>query len=383
MHRLFFSHMGMFHMRKVTTNTDLFAKGNKYVADYTIFRDIKLKKNMENLDCKVYFDDNADITLVEDGGGPGGNVTVYQPGDEYWGWAKLKARSAAFVLASMEHLIHYHMNWANIPGMALRMYLQPDHPLRMALTPHFFRTHQTCQQAETLLIQKGSPVHRNLPFESEGGLTKMWTTLLSTFRFKAWPDELEEKGMLGDEFYIGATDAMDFHKILMNYASNLIDEIYPSVELFDADHDLHKMHDYLVKKMKAPAEFSRDNVKKFWAEIIFRVTGMHTLIGNTIIFALEPFFMNFRLDKRQRGKVYGNHECLRVVALVSATTIPDTFPSLSGNWTQVIHDPVSKAYSQLDTDLDELSKEIDGRNKVRRFVNNDFIWNNTQISVFS
>jgi len=136
MSRVFFSSLGNFLVRKVT-HEDNCNEGNPYVADMMYLAKLKYRDGFENLGCKVYFDHKADILRIEDHDG-----TSYHPGDELWEWAKLKARSASFVYISIEHLMWYHMNYANIPGMALRMFLQPDHPIRLAMTPHFYRTHR-------------------------------------------------------------------------------------------------------------------------------------------------------------------------------------------------------------------------------------------------
>ena len=70
---------------------------------------------------------------------------------------------------------------------------------------------------------------------------------------------------------------MDLYKILCQYVSELVDETYPSQEALESDHDFRKAHEYLVKVMKISdeADYTLENVKKVWGEIIFRVTGYH------------------------------------------------------------------------------------------------------------
>lgn len=96
-------------------------------------------------------------------------------------------------IVSLEHLLHYHMHWGNIPAMALRKFLQPNHPLREALTrelimtplyskfkyslltltllvaAHFFQTHSTCVSSKYNLIHETGPLGRALPFAYENG----------------------------------------------------------------------------------------------------------------------------------------------------------------------------------------------------------------------
>lgn len=148
MARMFFASMGMFGIRRVRAD-DKFAHGNHFVADNHYLGELQYKDAFENLGCKAYFDDAPSITLIEDF-----DSSVYRPGDEHWEWAKLKVRSASFTLISLQHIVHYHLKLANVPSMALRKYLDPSHPIRMAFTPHFFRTAQTCLQAKDMLVAK-------------------------------------------------------------------------------------------------------------------------------------------------------------------------------------------------------------------------------------
>jgi hypothetical protein len=378
MHRVFFASMGMFGTRKINNLTDTYSEGNEYVADWTYLTELAYKKRFENIGCKVYFDSEANISLIEDNDG-----VVYRPGGVQWEWAKLKARSAAFTQISLQHLVHYHLNWANIPAMALRKYLQPRHPVRVALTPHFFRTHQTCLQSKDLLVAERGPLHRVLPFEYKGGLEKAYKDLMNNFQFNTWPEELKEKGILHDEFHVGATDGLGLHKVMMDYVSNLLDEIYPNIESLLEDDDIQKMYSYLAKKLRGPSEFSMDNLKMIWGEVLFRVTGVHTSIGNAAVYALEPYMVNFRLNKADRGILGGSREVINALSFITGLTVPGEYPSLSQNWTHVMPEIGLGAYEKLKFDLTDLGKEVDERNAARRFRNIDFHPEITEISIFS
>ena len=106
-------------------------------------------------------------------------------------------------------------------------------------------------------------------------------------------------------------------------------------------------------------------------------------VGNAAIAALEPFFVNFRLPKSDKGVVSGNREVISTVSAITSLTVPNEYPSLAQNWAHVMHDPESKAYFQLKSDLIKHGKEIDERNKARRFVNRDFHPDHVAISIFS
>lgn len=225
--------------------------------------------------------------------------------------------------------------------------------------------------------------HRVLPFQYEGGLEKVYKDLARGYRFQTWPEELEANRLTGNQFHIGATDGLDFHKVVMGYASNLFDEIYPTAESFEADVDLREMHAYMSRELRAPPEYSMDNLKTIWGEVLFRVTGAHTSIGNAAVYALEPFMINFRLGKREKGVVAGSREVIYALSQIASLTNPAKYPAMSHNWTHVMHDPDSGAYARLKADLAALGEAIDERNKARRFVNRDFHPDVVQISTFS
>ena len=206
--------------------------------------------------------------------------------------------------------------------------------------------------------------------------------MMYNFRFKFWPDEIAERGI---DFTVGATDAIGLHAVMTKYASGLVDEAYPHVSLFEKDADLRKAHEFLVERLPGvPAEYTLDNVKKVWGEILFRVTGGHASVGNAAISAVEPFFVNFRQTTNDDWKIVaGSREVISTVSTITGLTMPNQYPNLRTNWTHLLHDEDSAAYAQLQVDLVALGDEIDERNNQRDFVNLDFHPEIAQISIFS
>merc|ERR1712176_1731809 len=90
--------------------------------------------------------------------------TIYTPGDSLWACAKQKARSAMFIAASTDHLLLYHLFYGNIPGMAMRMHLSPNHHIRRTFTPHMFRSHYTTASSEFTLATDTTAIGRVMPF---------------------------------------------------------------------------------------------------------------------------------------------------------------------------------------------------------------------------
>lgn len=380
MTRLFFYHQGHFKTRAIREEDNypsLDGVRIAYIADLTFFKPMKYRDDLDNLGCKVFFDDDKNIRFIENTDG-----SIIFPDTPRWEHAKQKARSSLFTEVALEHLNHYHLTWGNVPGQALRMFLPPTNPLRIALTAHFFRTHQTCLQARDFLVNKRGPLGRALPFDYEDGWKKALVGMMENFRFKFWPDEIEDRGI---NFTVGATDALGLHTVMTRYASGLVDEAYPDVSTFEKDTDLQKSYEYLVEKLPGvPVEYTMDNVKRVWGEILFRVTGGHSSVGNAAIAAIEPFFVNFRQTTNDDWSIVeGSREVIFVVSVITGLTMPNEYPSLAQNWTQVLHDEDSAAYSQLRLDLAQLGNEIDERNNEREFVNVDFHPEFAAISIFS
>mmetsp|Transcript_29682 Transcript_29682/g.44973 ORF Transcript_29682/g.44973 Transcript_29682/m.44973 type:complete len:424 (-) Transcript_29682:1242-2513(-) len=100
MKRVYFSSIGNFFVKK--------AEGfkNGYVADITDIAKYTVRENEHKYvryGARTFFDEEGNIQKIEDNDG-----TVYKPGDEYWEWAKLKSRTAAFTKAAFVHLAAAH-----------------------------------------------------------------------------------------------------------------------------------------------------------------------------------------------------------------------------------------------------------------------------------
>merc|ERR1712038_268705 len=360
MKRIYFSSVGMCAVKKVQNG---FVADTKHLANYTFRED---KRQYAPYGCETSFDRKGNIVKIE-----GVNGEVFYPGSKYWGWAKLKSRTAAFVEGSFIHLARLHYCWGNIGGCSLRKYLSPDHPLRKAFSPHFFKTHHTCRRAEYSLFDEAGILFRGLSLDYEKGLKQVFVDYIGGFKFSTFPDDIKKQGVQKCKFHIDAIDGLDLHKILCTYVSELVDEVYPTQESLEADLDMKRAHLYLVENLKITkeTEYTLENIKIIWAEILFRVTGYHNSIGNVIGMALDPAVVNLRLQPKEFGLADGSNllspeEASNSVAFIGAITqVP--CPVLGECWKQVLDNPDSKAYTNLRSNLDELEKIIDERNKNR------------------
>lgn len=235
--RVFFSSMGMEFVQKNPEN-------GGYVVDLTSLGELKYKTSMENLGCKVHFDSDGSVTEIENYE----DKFVHRPGTKAWEWAKLKARSNIFITASLRHLMAYHLIWGCAPGQALRMYLPPTHPIRMAFSVHFCRTHWTCSQAKEQLLDEFGVLGRALPFAYKGGYETILRDQLKAYKFQTYPDQLESQGVKGCSFHVGSTDGIELHKIMVKYVCEIFDEVYVTEERFLQDRTMREVYEFLRKK---------------------------------------------------------------------------------------------------------------------------------------
>lgn len=381
MKRVYFSSIGNFFVKK--------AEGfkNGYIADVTDIAKYNVRENEHKYvryGAKTFFDEEGNIQKIEDNDG-----TVYKPGDEYWEWAKLKSRTAAFSKAAFVHLAEAHYCWGNRGGDALRMFLPPEHPIRRACTPHFYKTHHTCIRAQNSLFDEAGLLFRGLALTYEGGLKQVFMDYIGNFEFSRYPDDIKRQGVENCPFHVGALDGLDLHTIFCNYISELLEETYENAKAFKQDNDMKRMHEYLVKTLKIPRElrpYTLDNVKAIWGEILFRVTGFHNAVGAVTAFALDPAMTNIRQQEKEIGKENGTNlvaseEGASGVAFISAITqLP--CPTIGQCWKQILANPDAKSYANLRKALDKLEETIEIRNQVR-FRNVDYSPKHCAISISS
>lgn len=381
MKRVYFSSVGSFFVKKAPG----FKQG--YIADVTDISRYKVRDSENNYvryGAKTFFDEEGQILKIEDNDG-----TTYKPGDKHWEWAKLKSRTAAFTKAAFVHLADMHSCWGNRACCALRMYLPPNHPLRRAFTPHFYKTHHTCVRAKSSLFDKAGLLSRAMTLNYEGGLKLVFKDYIGGFSFKRFPDEIKEQGVQECPFHVGAQDGIDLHNILCQYVSDLVDETYDNQRALDRDEEMEKAHKYLVKMLKIPKElcdYTLDNIKTIWGEILFRVTGYHNAVGAVTAFSLDPALTNLRQQEKHIGHSDGSNlvaseEAASGVSFIGAITqVP--CPTIGQCWKQVLVDPDCKSYARLRKSLDELQATIAVRNQVR-FRNVDYCPGSCAISISS
>jgi len=181
-----------------------------------------------------------------------------------WEWIKQKLRSAAFNDVASLHLISAHYTWGNYAGIALRMYLEKDHPFRIALTPHFYRTTFTLESAASLLFNPDGMLARFLNYEYHGGIEENFKMQLDkAANFSTWTDDLAKRNLLDDPLIAIANDGVELYQILTQYISDLIDYIYPDDKSVNKDEGMKEVFKYISEHIAGgPEQFSKESLKK-------------------------------------------------------------------------------------------------------------------------
>lgn len=317
------------------------------------------------------------------------NGEVFKVGDAGWQWAKLQARTSMFVACSGVHLILAHYMWGSIPNVAMHKCLDTNHPVRRLLHPHYFRTSNTCLNSLDTLIPARGLVHRATAFEYPA-LLELFDDILADFKFQTFEEELKSRGHVDeDPNFPMRTDGVEYRHVLYKYVFTYLQLYYKSDQAIVEDEQLRAFVKYAAQYMeglRVPATLKA--AASILTEMIFRVTGYHQHVGNVNIAGTSPVMISDHLVK---GQLLAARESSTILAVITALTAgmlnrlgADQYPGLKDNWSQVLLDrEARKVLAQFQTDLTELEKKIDKRNKKRPYVFNDFNPEFCKISVSS
>mmetsp|Transcript_56641 Transcript_56641/g.137598 ORF Transcript_56641/g.137598 Transcript_56641/m.137598 type:complete len:740 (+) Transcript_56641:310-2529(+) len=409
MHRVYFSSLGMYLIEKIPSDEDTkentrspilsflrrvwsMVSGQEpsanrptcdhdhgFVSDTTFLTNFTYRPGYEPLGCLTYFDNVGNITKIVDGC----SGKEYFPDDGIeWEWAKLKSRTSAFSIMSLIHVTDAHVTYGNVPGTAMRMYLNCEHPIRRAFSVHFYKTAYTVTQAHHALFAERGVLHRSLPMEYEGGLKDAFIDLFKNFKFERFPDFIKDRGLDDCEFHVAATDGIELHNIISKYVGDFLDYVYPAEDALQEDTAMKNTYMYMVQRIRGlPPEYNLENMKTVFSEILFRVTGWHSSIGNVSMYALNPSLINIRLKALENETFVSPKEAAIGVAMIVAVTTVDC-PRLSQDWRQVFRNPSNIPYNKLRLAMAKFESSVNRRNK-KRFENVDFHPKNAALSITS
>jgi hypothetical protein len=261
--------------------------GGGYMADMSHMgkSEYVMRPGYENLGCKIYFDSKGGITKITDQG------TVYEPGklsDPDWEYAKFKARSAAWMICNKGKHAQLHYIWANIAGFAMRLYLEPEHPVRRVFSMFFFSAAVQNRLANMVrnLVPRGSPY-------TIDGWNKHLDDDFAAFRFEPFPEELKRRGVDKSDILIQNIDELEVYTIIQKFVNEFFDCVYPDEAKLAADVPMKTTWEYIVERYpECPPEYTLENLKTFWAENIFRLSASHAIRKSVVKY--DPFFSCMR-----------------------------------------------------------------------------------------
>jgi len=236
---------------------------------------------------------------------------------------------------------------------------------------------------ESLVANKGL-LHRGLAFET----LDVWLDVLkfsfTCWKFETFEQEMTSKGLLNDENFSCGIDGVRLEKVFFQFVDKYLNVFYDdSVEsksvrndialsnFWDRMQSLFKRH--LANPAHAPpSEFTLANLKLVLAECLFRVTGGHSQIGDTVAVCLDPSVVNIRIaeystreEDEQRTFVAPFEAASIICAVTALTTLP--IPKLNTNVSHIFknHTDAQVVYDEFLLNLTQLSLDIKKDNKKR------------------
>lgn len=354
-----------------------------YEARLDFMRKYDVRPGFERYGSTAFFDKDAKPIKID----VGGEVTA--AGDDGWEWAKLQARSSAFVACSGVHLILAHYMWASIPNVAMTKFVKPDHPIRRLMHVHFFRSANTCLNSLDTLIPERGLVHRATAFEY-AGLTSLFADSLQAFKFETFEEELKGRGHVkNDAHYPMLEDGLEYWQVLHRYVDKYIRLYYHKDQEIKDDAEWQAMTKYMAKYHHGlPEADTIDVTVKVLTECIFRVTGYHQHVGNVNISGTSPVMISDHLVKGQNLAAVESCTILAVITALTAGMLnklgAEQYPGITEDWSQLLLDlPSKRIFNGFQADLKKLEKAIDKRNSKRAYVLNDFNPRFVKVSVSS
>lgn len=196
--------------------------------------------------------------------------------------------------------------------------------------------------------------------EYENGLEQTFIDIINRFKFNVFSKSIKRRGLEDCNFHVGANDGMDLHEIIVNYVNETFHEVYADEKAVQNDYEMRAAYNYLVQKMKVPRKYNLKNLVKVWGEVVFRVTGYHSAIGQVSAFALDPYLVNIRLRPKEIEAMVTPQEGAIAVALITAITTVKCPKIGDKDWKIK-----TKAHEKLRVKLSQLQDKIDQRNRVR------------------
>ena len=297
--------------------------------------------------------------------------------------------------------------WADFFTTSSLQFLPSDHPLRRFIKPFTFRTVAINYAASSQLCSQYGLLHRTvaLTWESlEAGFKAsfdydrnrlsaflalhpksaggMWSSIFEQDpappKFNApLPEELAQQGK-----YPFLEDAHAYIAVVSKFVSSYIDVYYKDDTSILNDPDLVQFWSGLkvvdtISQLNThsgvPLLKTKQQLKDVLSIFIFHVTGLHLHLGTVGEYLVDPTYLAAALRPGQLMSDVQKSFQAMAIALSTGTTMP----SILGDLTHMLlnddkREITVNIYEQFNKDLRQLSKEIDEKNKKRKWPCNAF-----------
>ena len=177
------------------------------MSDFSILYQFKVRKPYERYGAVAYFDDEYEIVGIW---WCHGNKMVL-PDDYDWNHAKWVWKTSFMCWITLQdHLFYSHLIEANALTLATMQTLPIDHPLRILIKPHTYRTTYINFSGSKLLIADYGLLHRMFAFDYDE-LIRVWNYGKLRYRFTLLPDYIHPSMRDVDQNVFGFyKDSLDF-----------------------------------------------------------------------------------------------------------------------------------------------------------------------------
>ncbi|UJR19786.1 hypothetical protein I4U23_022920 [Adineta vaga] len=378
MSRLAFFGCACHYTQRIGTSEQKVLNNAVYVNDMTVLSIFRVRKPFERYGAAAYFDKDFQL------------IAIYwchanrliEKNDQFWEHVKYVWRSSFFAYITIcDHLIVTHMIECNTFVTATRKCLPIDHPLRLFLKPFTYHSVSVNYQAAMSLVNRNGLVHRVWAFDYDEFL-KVCDYISMNYKFRLLPEfisptmspeENEKSRDEWDKVYPIYFDIENFWKIIHEYVKNFFYITYNIQE--DIDDDKLPIDSYIIefidklcKQLGIPGIISLKRFIDVLSHLIAVSTGMHEHVGQMSDYVIDPRFIGTKL---QDGKEIQNIQTYTQLLILTVVT-GVRMPGLLEDWNHLIkhnqyYEKNLKNYENFKHQLRNLSKDIDQRNKTRKY----------------
>ncbi|CAF4617124.1 unnamed protein product [Rotaria sp. Silwood1] len=349
-----------------------------YVNDMTGLSTFSVRKPFERYGAAAYFDKDFQIIGIYWSHGS----CLVKKDEQFWDHAKYVWRSSFFAYVTIgDHLISTHMIECNAFVSASRKHLPADHPLRIFIKPFTYHTISVNYQAALSLVNKCGLVHRIWAFDYDEFL-KVCDYISIHYKFRTLPNCISESMHPNknnrtddewDKIYPIYHDLNAYWNIIRKYVHNFFKINYNlSVDngnnhIPNDSYIMNFIHE-ICKQLGISGITSLQRFIDVLSQLIAASTGIHEHVGQISDYMTDPRFIGAKL---QEGKEMQNIQTYSQILVLSVIT-GLRMPGILEDWSHLIernryYSKNLHNYQTFKQELQELSKDIDSRNKIRKY----------------